>query len=131
MKKTILFRVVFVLVALIALSCLPQSALAQRGGHGGGGGGFHGGGGGGFHGGGAAAFHGGGGFSGGSRSAYVGGRSYGGYRGGYYGGLGNWLWVAILGLGRMGIPVLLQPLLLRARPLLFLPVLRSFGQFGS
>jgi len=89
MKKTVLFRVVIVLVAMIALSWLPQSALAQRGGHGGGGGGggFHGGGGGGFHGGGAA-FHGGGGYSGGVHSGYVGGRAYGGYHGGYYGGRG-------------------------------------------
>jgi len=91
MKKAILFRVVIVLVAMIALSWLPQSALAQRGGHGGGGG-FHGGGGGGFHGGGGGGFHGGGGFSGGSRSAFVGGRSYGGYRGGYYGGRGGYGW---------------------------------------
>jgi len=90
MKKTILFRVGIVLVAVIALSWLPQSALAQRGGGhgGGGGGGFHGGGGGGgFHGGGAA-FHGGGGFSGGVHSGFVGGRAYGGYHGGYYGGRG-------------------------------------------
>jgi len=91
MKKAILFRVVIVLVAMIALGWLPQSALAQRGGHGGGGG-FHGGGGGGFHGGGGGGFHGGGGFSGGSRSAFVGGRSYGGYRGGYYGGRGGYGW---------------------------------------
>ena len=55
MKKAILFRVGIVLVAMIALSWLPQSALAQRGGHGGGGG-FHGGGGGGFHGGGGGGF---------------------------------------------------------------------------
>src|SRR5580704_6773754 len=88
MKKTILFRVVVVLVAMIALGWLPQSTLAQRGGHGGGGGGFHGGGGGGFHGRGGAAFHGGGSFSGGAHSAYVGGRSYAGYRGGYYAGHG-------------------------------------------
>jgi hypothetical protein len=92
MKKTILFRIVFSLVAMIALGWLPQSALAQRGGHGGGGGGFHGGGGGAFHGGGGAAFHGGGGFSGGVHSGFVGGRSYGGYRGGYYGGRGGYGW---------------------------------------
>ena len=43
-------------------------------------------------------------------------------------GLGSWFWVAILGLG-MGISLrlLLQPLVLRAWSLLFLPVLRSFG----
>jgi len=88
MKKAILFRVVFMLVAMIALGWLPQSALAQRGGHGGGGGGFHGGGGGGFHGGGGA-FRGGGGFSGGGRSGFVGGRSFGGFRGGRFGGRGG------------------------------------------
>jgi hypothetical protein len=87
MKKAILFRIVLVLVALIALSSLPQPVLAQRGGHGGGGG-FHGGGGGAFHGGGGGGFHGGGGFYGGGRSAYAGGRSFGGYRGGGYGGRG-------------------------------------------
>jgi len=80
----ILFRIVFVFVALIALSCLPQQVLAQRGGHGGGGG---------FHGGGGGAFHGGGGFYGGGRSGYAGGHSFGGYRGGgYYGGRGGYGW---------------------------------------
>jgi hypothetical protein len=89
MKKAILFRVVCIFVAMIALGWLPQSALAQRGGHGGGGGGFHGGGGGGFHGGGGAAFHGGGGFSGGARSGFARGGSFGGFRGGYFGGRGG------------------------------------------
>jgi hypothetical protein len=89
MKKTILFRIVFILVAMIALGWLPQSTLAQRGGHGGGGGGFHGGGGGGFHGGGGAAFHGGGGFSGGGHSGFVGGRSFGGFHGGRFVGRGG------------------------------------------
>jgi hypothetical protein len=84
MKKAILFRLVFVLVAMIALGWLPQPVLAQHGGHGGGGGGFHGGGGG-FHGG-AGGFHSGGGFYAGSHSGYGGGHYYGGYRGGYYGG---------------------------------------------
>jgi hypothetical protein len=92
MKKAILFRIVFVLVALIALSSLPQPVLAQRGGHGGGGG-FHGGGGGGFHGGGGGAFRGGGGFYGGGRSGYAGARSFGGYHGGgYYGGRAAYGW---------------------------------------
>jgi hypothetical protein len=92
MKKAILFRIVFVFVAVIALSCLPQQVLAQRGGHGGGGG-FHGGGGGAFRGGGGGGFHGGGGFYGGGRSAFAGGRSIGGYRGGgYYGGRGGYGW---------------------------------------
>jgi hypothetical protein len=91
MKKAILFRVVLVFVAVIALSWLPQSALAQRGGHGGGGG-FHGGGGGGFHAGGGGAFRGGGGFSGGGRSGFGGGRGFGGFRGGYYGGRGGYGW---------------------------------------
>ena len=88
MKKAIPFRVVFVLVAMIALSWLPQPVLAQHGGHGGGGG-FHGGGGGGFHGGGGGTgFHGGGGFYAGGHSGYGGGHYYGGYRSGYYGGRG-------------------------------------------
>jgi len=92
MKKAILFRIVLVLVALIALSGLPRQALAQRGGHGGGGG-FHGGGGGAFHGGGGGGFHGGGGLYGGGRSAYAGGHSFGGYRGGgYYGGRRGYGW---------------------------------------
>jgi len=91
MKKGILFRVI-VLVAMIALSWLPQPVLAQHGGHGGGGG-FHGGGGGGFHGGGGGGFRGGGGFHGGGRSGYAGGHSFGGYRGGgYYGGRGGYGW---------------------------------------
>jgi hypothetical protein len=91
MKKAILFRVVFVLVAMMALSWLPQPVLAQHGGHGGGG--FHGGGGGGFHGGGGGGFHGGGGFYGGGHSGYGGGHSLGGYRsGGYYGGHGGYGW---------------------------------------
>lgn len=91
MKKAILFRIGFVLVVLIALSWLPQPVLAQRGGHGGGGG-FHGGGGGGFHGGGGGAFRGGGGFSGGGRSGFTGGRSFGGFRGGSFGGRGGFGW---------------------------------------
>jgi hypothetical protein len=88
MKKAILFRLVFVLVAMIALGWLPQPVLAQHGGHGGGGGGFHGGGGGGFHGGGGS-FHSAGGFYAGGHSGYGGGHYYGGYRGGYYGGRGG------------------------------------------
>jgi hypothetical protein len=93
MKKAILFRVVIVLAAMIALSCLPQSALAQRGGGHGGGGGFHGGGGGGFHGSGGAAFRGGGGFSGGGRSGFGGGRAFGGFRGGGFNrGRGGFGW---------------------------------------
>jgi len=89
MKKAILFRVVFVLVAMIGLSGLPQPVLAQHGGHGGGG--FHGGGG--LHGGGGGGFHGGGGFSGGGHFGYGGGHSSGGYHGGgYYGGHGGFAW---------------------------------------
>ena len=107
MKKAVLFRLVFVLVAMIALGWLPQPVLAQRGGHGGGGGGFHGGGGGGggFHGGGGGGgFHGGGGFYAGVHSGYGGGHYYSGYRGGYYGaggyygGRGGYGW----GYGRGG-----------------------------
>jgi hypothetical protein len=85
MKKATLFRLVFVLVAMVALGWLPQPVHAQHGGHGGGGG-FHGGGGGGFHGGGGTGFHGGGGFYAGGHSGYGGGHYYSGYRGGYYGG---------------------------------------------
>jgi len=96
MTKAILVRVVLIVAAMIALSCLPQSALAQRGGHGGGGG-FHGGGGGGFHGSSGGAFRGGGGFHGGGRSGFGGGRAFGGFRGGGFrggrGGFGRgWGW---------------------------------------
>jgi hypothetical protein len=99
MKKAILFRVVFVLLAMVALCWLPKPVLAQHGGHGGGGG-FHGGGGGGFHGGSGGGFHGGsggglrggGGFYAGGHSGYGGGHYYGGYRGGYYGGRGAYGW---------------------------------------
>jgi hypothetical protein len=88
MKKATLFRLVFVLVAMVALGWLPQPVLAQHGGHGGGGG-FHGGGGGGFHGaGGGGGFKGSGGFYAGGHSGYGGGHYYGGYRSGYYGGRG-------------------------------------------
>jgi len=91
MKKDILFRVVFVLVAMIALSWLPQPVLAQHGGHGGGG--SHGGGGGGLHGGGGGGFHGSRSFSGGGHFGYGGGHSSGGYHGGgYYGGHGGYGW---------------------------------------
>jgi hypothetical protein len=103
MKKAILFKLTFVLVAMIALGWLPQPVLAQRGGHGGGGG-FHGGGGGGFHGGGGGGgFHGSGGFYAEGQSGY-GGHYYSGYRGGYnggrgyYGGRGGYGW----GYGRGG-----------------------------
>jgi len=60
----------FTLAGLSGLLCLFLAipANAQRGGHGGGGGGFHGGGGGGFHGGGGFS-RGGGGFSGGRSAA--------------------------------------------------------------
>jgi|HubBroStandDraft_1064217.scaffolds.fasta_scaffold10850_3 hypothetical protein len=90
MKKSIVFRVGFVLVAMIALSWFEQPVLAQRGGHGGGGG-FHGGGGGGFHGGGGGGFHGGA-ASYAGRSGYGGGHYFGGYRGGYFGGRGSYVW---------------------------------------
>ncbi len=91
MKKTILARVVLAILITVALGWSPQSALAQHGGHGGGGGGSHGGGGG-FHGGGGG-FHGGGGFSGGGHSGYGGGHYYGGYHGGgHYGDRGGYGW---------------------------------------
>lgn len=95
----VLFR-----ITLIA-SLLVWCAFAQRGGHGGGGGGFHGGGGmgghaaiggGGFRGGGGfggGGFRGGGGFGGGFRGGFGG---YGGFNRGFgygygrYGGWGGW-----------------------------------------
>ncbi|HTW65103.1 MAG TPA: hypothetical protein VME17_10830 [Bryobacteraceae bacterium] len=87
----------------VACFLLAVPALAQRGGHGGGGG-FHGGGGGGFHGGGfsgggfrggGSAFRGGGGFRGGGfrggyRGGYRGFRGYYGYPYGYYPGFIDW-----------------------------------------
>jgi hypothetical protein len=97
MKNSVLLKAVCLTVLLALVAWAPQSALAQRGGHGGGGG-YHGGGGGGFHGGGGGyygghngggyygAHHGGGGYYGAGyyRSGY-----HGGWRGGYYGG-GDW-----------------------------------------
>jgi hypothetical protein len=88
MKKSTFLKVLFGIIAFVALGCLPAPVLAQRGGGGhggGGGGGFHGGGGGSFHGGSVGGFHGGGAYSG-----YRGGGYYGGYRGGYYGGRGGY-----------------------------------------
>ena len=61
MKKTLPFVILAIVLLVMGALSWPAPALAQRGGHGGGGG-FHGGGGG-FHGGGA--FHGGSGFRGG------------------------------------------------------------------
>lgn len=91
MKKTFPFLALLALMALIAFGW-PESALAQRGGHGGGGhggGGSHGGGGfhgsGGFHGGGGSFRGGGGGFRGGSSFHGGGGGRFstsGGFRGG-------------------------------------------------
>ncbi len=84
MNKSTLLNVLCVIVACVALGFSPQTAFAQHGGHGGGGG-FHGGGGGGFHGGAAGGFHGGG----GGHYGYSGGHSYSGHHGGgYYGGHG-------------------------------------------
>ena len=75
MKNTSLLKVFCVVVACLAFGWTPESAFAQRGGHGGGGG---------MHGG-AGAFHGGGGMRG-SEGTFRGGGRYGGYRGGgYYG----------------------------------------------
>jgi hypothetical protein len=93
MHKSSFLKVLCATVVSLALGLTAEPLLAQRGGHGGGGGG-------GFHGGGYGGFHGGGGYGGfrggasGFRSA-VHGPSYGGYRsggygsGGYYGGHGN------------------------------------------
>lgn len=107
MTRSTSSNIFFTLIVSVVLACTPNSAFAQRGGHGGGGG-FHGGGGGGFHGGGGSSHGGGGGghyaYGGGSRGgasaaprmgggsyARPGGyasRSYGNsaYRGGYWAG---------------------------------------------
>ena len=96
MNKSTLLIVLCVVAACVALGFSPQTAFAQRGGHGGGGG-FHGGGGGGFHGGAAGGFHGGG----GGHYGYSGGHSYvGNHGGGHYGGHGGYGWHG--GYGRHG-----------------------------
>ncbi len=98
MKHPVLLKALGFAILLAFVACAPESALAQRGGHGGGGG-FHGGGGAGFHGG-SGGYHGGGGYYGGNHGGgyyggYHGGGGYyasgyhGGWRGGYYGG-GYW-----------------------------------------
>ena len=125
MGKRSFLKVLCAVVVSLALGLTTEPLLAQRGGHGGGGG-FHGGGGG-FHGGGGSGFHGGGGYGG-----FHGGAAYGGgYRGAtgfhsvahgpVYGGyrrrrilprtrlcLGRRLGRSLLGLpgwlGRMGYP---------------------------
>lgn len=86
MRKPSFPQFLLTTVISLGLMLLPQSALAQRGGHGGGGGGFHGGSGGGFRGGGGG-FHGGGGYGGFHGGGYYGRGYYGhGYYGhGYYG----------------------------------------------
>src|SRR5271166_2726848 len=80
MKHSTVLRVLSAALFLVMLGWAPQSAFAQRGGHGGGGGGFHGGGGGGWARGGGwsgGGWRGGGGWGGGS-----GWRGGGGWRGG-------------------------------------------------
>ena len=104
MRNASLLKVFCVVVASIAFGWAPESAFAQRGGHGGGGmhgstGGFHGGGGirgsaGAFHGGGGHYAYGGaryGGYRGGGYYGYRGGGYYG-WRGGYYGGWRGGYW---------------------------------------
>ncbi len=90
MKKTSLLKLFWVVVASIAFGWAPESAFAQRGGHGGGGGMR--GGAGGFHGGGGHYAYGGGrygGYRGGGSYRYRGGGYYG-RRGGYYGRRGGY-----------------------------------------
>jgi hypothetical protein len=95
MKKRASLRIAGVIAAFLVLCWLPPAALAQRGGHGGGMGGFHGGGS--FHGGGYgfSAGHGAvGGYHGGG---YHAGRGYYGYGRGYgysrgYGWGGGYAW---------------------------------------
>src|SRR5271157_2560055 len=116
MNKSIVLRVLCAAVVLATLASAPESVLAQRGGHGGGGGfhggggGFHGGGwgggghyGGGFHGGGYGGYHGGGyyGGRGGHYGGYHGGGYYGGH-GGYYGGRGGYWGYPGYGYGGWG-----------------------------
>jgi len=88
-------RVLFVIVCIVALVRLPETAFAQRGGHGSGGGGIHGGGG--FHGvgggGGHYSYSGGRAYVGYHSGGYNGGRGYYGYHGGYgWGGRYGWSW---------------------------------------
>ncbi len=74
MKKSSLLKALCIVVASIAIVGAPTQALAQHGGHGGGGG-----------------FHGGGGFrTGGGHPTYGGGHYYGGYHGGGYGWRGGY-----------------------------------------
>ncbi|HME35269.1 MAG TPA: hypothetical protein VKF84_08525 [Candidatus Sulfotelmatobacter sp.] len=94
MTKSIALRVLCAALFLVMIGWAPQSAIAQRGGHGGGGGGFHGGGGGGWARGGSwgggSSWHGGG-WSGGS--AWRGGTVWRGgsvWRGGNAWGWGGW-----------------------------------------
>ena len=123
MGKRSFLKVLCAVVVSLALGLTTEPLLAQRGGHGGGGG-FHGGGGG-FHGGGGSGFHGGGGgfhggaaYGGGYRGAtgfhsVAHGPVYGGYRGaGFYGGRayawgGGWggrSWGYPVGWGGWGYP---------------------------
>lgn len=85
MTKFTLRIVVCVIAASVALGFSPPPTLAQRGGHGGGGG-FHGGAGGGFHAGVAGRFH----AAGGGHYGYTGGHGAYGWRGGYSGWHGGY-----------------------------------------
>ena len=84
MKNFLVLKVVSAAILLITLVVAPQSLVAQRGGHGGGG--FHGSGG--YHGGGGS----GGGYHGGGRSQAGGYHGGGSYHGGGYRRLAWWLW---------------------------------------
>jgi hypothetical protein len=78
MHKSIVLRVLCAAVVLATLASVPESVLAQRGGHGGG-----------FNGGGWSGGHGGGGWGGGHYGGYRGG-GYAGWNGGYHGGYYGW-----------------------------------------
>jgi hypothetical protein len=89
MKNSVLLQALFLIALSVTLAWSPESAYAQRGGHGGGGG-FHGGGGGsGFHGGGGGGWNGGGGWHGGG-GGWNGGGGWHGGGGGWHGGGGGW-----------------------------------------
>src|SRR5271165_6990506 len=103
MNKSIVLRVLCAAVVLATLASAPESVLAQRGGHGGGG--FHGGGWGGGHYGGSWGGGHYGGYHGGGYSGWNGGHHGGGYygwRGGYYGGRGGYWGYSGYGYGGWG-----------------------------
>ena len=96
MTRIVWLRPLVLIAVSVALTGVPQSAFAQRGGHGGGGG-FHGGGSG-FHGGGNF-----GGFHGGAGGFHSGG-GFGGFHGGGYGGFHGHGFYGFHGHSHFGFP---------------------------